>query len=152
MDETNDILLLTLEKLRRDLLSQLVELTHIGRKPADAEAHKAKAENIVKEFHKTEAMLASMQPNKAKKYANYRKAIFAVLAYLDATGHAVEKHAIAEALVAGGLILDSEPGTKSNILRSIGSYITGQHRDSKVLRTKNDLIGRYEWDDSYFTG
>lgn len=126
--------------LRNRYLRELVEMAR----------DQAKAEQKLQDVFSLERAMAAVQPNKPEAYGAYKRAIDAILDYLDEVNHAVTDRELADNVAERGFRAPS-PAARSIVLKSIASYISGEAgRKRKVIREENGLIGRGDWPSEKF--
>lgn len=139
-----------LAQLRADLLQKLVDLAAEGRKPSEAQGFRDRAQQFISELHALEKVQSNLSPpGQDIKYARFKRAVEAILAYLEETNEPATEERITAALVGGGFRGRSD-GTETVVMRSINSYIYGTGKKNPRLKRIGDLIGRIEWEDSRF--
>lgn len=143
---TQDIL----AQAREDMLRKLVDLAMEGRRPAEMQAYRDRAEDLIRELALMEQAIRSITPVPSTKYARHKRAIEAILEFLDATGRPCTEPEIISGLIEGGF-RGAAPGTSLVIEKSIRSYLHGTGLKTGYIRKVGELIGRGEWEDARFS-
>jgi hypothetical protein len=111
---------------------------------------KKEAERLLQQVHVLEKAIEQSDPEGGgHKYARFKSAILAILAYLDEFGSPVPREQLIAALLEGGW-RKGDDKAETNLKQSIASFSTGLGRKTGQIKEVNGLIGRGEWDDSLF--
>jgi hypothetical protein len=129
-------------QMRDDCLKRLVDL---------ARAHnKRETDRLFEQFQLLERAIAGAADEASDyRYAKYKSAILAILAYLDDVGRPVTQRDLVDALLNGGWRRGDDKA-ETNLKQSIAAFATGLGRKTKQIKIVNGLIGRGEWDKSRF--
>jgi hypothetical protein len=111
---------------------------------------KREAERILAQVHLLEKAIEQSDPQSdGHKYARFKSAILAILAYLDEVGSPVTREQLIVALLDGGW-RKGDDKAETNLKQSIASFSSGLGRKTGQIKEVNGFIGRGEWDDSLF--
>lgn len=127
-----------LMRLRNEQLTKLVELSR----------DKKQAEAAVSKFHSYERAMAAVAPMTSTKYGKHKSAIMAILDYLDEIDRPAKTEEIENALCEGGFRGGGE--ARTNIRRSISSFVYGLGRKTKQIKMVHDMVGRGSWENARF--
>jgi hypothetical protein len=129
-----------LQKMRDDQLLRLAALA----------SDKREAQHILQQIQVLDRALGSYHSSlESLKYARFKSAITAILAYLDDTGRPVSQEQLIQALIDGGWRHGDEHAA-TNLKQSIASFVSGLGRKTKQIKQVNGLIGRGEWSSDLF--
>jgi hypothetical protein len=120
------------------------------RKLAGMATDKREAERLLQQVHLLEKAIEQSDPEVGgHKYARFKSAILAILAYLDEVGSPVPREQLIAALLDGGW-RKGDDKAETNLKQSIASFSTGLGRKTGQIKEVKGLIGRGEWDEALF--
>ena len=140
-----------LQQAREQMLTQLIELAAEGRRASEADKYRERARTLIQEISIAEKALQSIAPGSSQKYAHHKRAIEAILDFLDSTGRPATEAEIIKTLTEGGF-RGGVAGTALVIQKSIRSYLhgTGAKTAAKnpelAIKMVGELIGRADWE------
>ena len=141
MEDTLDVRTGLLQ-MRDECLKKLVDLAR--------GANRREADRIFEQFQLLERAIAGAGDETTDyRYAKYKSAILAILAFLDDVDHAYSQRDLVDGLLRGGWRRGDDKA-ETNLKQSIAAFATGLGRKTKQIKIVNGLIGRGEWDDSRF--
>lgn len=128
--------------LRNRYLRELAEMAK------DRSAGLQKLEDI----QNLERALSVVEPASANplKYGGFKRAIDAILDYLDEQGAPVEESELVRTVTERGFRAPN-PAARAIVLKSIAAYLYGEAgRKKQVIKKIGSKIGRGEWEDERF--
>jgi hypothetical protein len=128
-----------LDKQIRDISRQIIAL---------AGENGERVRQLLQERDLATAAKESTRPS-STRFARIIKPIKAVLAFLDEKGLAAPDDEIIDELLKGGFGGGGEE-QRNTIFWSLRIHLNGTAKHKNIIREKNGLIGRGEWDDSRF--
>ena len=131
-----------LMRLRDRCLQELVAMA-----PNRHEAEEKLAEISALEH----AMAVVHPPAEPQKYGGVKRAIDAILDYVDEVGEPVPYDDLVQAVVERGFRFPN-PNAGSVVKKSISAYLQGEAgRKKHVIREMRGKLGRYEWPDARYS-